>query len=413
MIDKNLKDVISNTIIDGLKKDGVVKIKGLGTFKMIEVKARKSVNVRNGEEIEIPAHNKITFTPDNDFAEMVNAPLSHLSIAHLNDNNEYSSLDNSETIDREELEPEEKGDGINEEAMKKLASDAEELKSILAQMSAVENDIETAAKKDPMEERMQVRVNTYRPAAKEKKCDVKVELLEKSKEEGTPVHVHRYSKVKRTILAALLIIVALFVLFVVYVFVRTIIIRNQRAEYLRTHTVKIEDEEDIIEIVGSDLNKEGESVIESNDTVAEKSKQPIETKSTVEVTTPVQTNIPSNLKSANEPIQTNKTTTTVKPKETSKDDNVTKSVFDIPRTYNATLKEITVKDGDRLVMYALESYGSKDFWVYIYEANRDKLKSPGILPTGVKIKVPKMDSRLVDPNSQEALDFARKLAKKY
>lgn len=85
----------------------------------------------------------------------------------------------------------------------------------------------------------------------------------------------------------------------------------------------------------------------------------------------------------------------------------------MPRTYNATLKEITVKDGDRLVMYALESYGSKDFWVYIYEANRDKLRSPGVLPTGVKIKVPKMDDRLVDPNSQEALDFAHKLAKKY
>lgn len=411
MVDKNLRDVISNTILDGLKKDGVVKIKGLGTFKMVEVKARKSVNVRNGEEIEIPAHNKITFTPDNDFAEMVNAPLSHLSIAHLDESNESSSSNLQETIGKEELEPEEKGDGINEEAMKKLASDAEELKSILAQMSAVANGVETAVEKEPLEERMPVQVNTYRPAAKGKKHNVEVELLEKREEEHEPVRVHRISKVKRTILAVLLGIVALFVLFVVYVFVRTIIIRNQRAEYLRTHTVRIEDEEDIIEIVGSDLNKEAEPVAENKDSVAEKSKQPI-IESRVQAT-PVQTETPSQSKSENKPVRTKKAEPEVKPKESSKDDNITKSVFDMPRTYNATLKEITVKDGDRLVMYALESYGSKDFWVYIYEANRDKLRSPGVLPTGVKIKVPKMDGRLVDPNSQEALDFAHKLAKKY
>lgn len=402
MIDKNLKDIISNTILDGLKKDGVVKIKGLGTFKMIEVKARKSVNVRNGEEIEIPAHNKITFTPDNDFAEMVNAPLSHLSVANLDENSGDTSFDIPKTDENDDMEPEEKGDGINEDAMRKLASDAEELKSILAQMSAVANAVETTVKQESPEERKPIQADANRTAGNGKKFDVKVELADFNNEEKyRPTKPHKVNKVKRAILTALLIIAALFVLFVVYVFVRTLIIRNQRTEYLKTHTVRIEDEENVIELVGSDLNKDEELVPEKNDTIAEEQKQPTETE------TPVQT------KNTDTPVQTKKAETTVQPKETAKDKNTSESVFDMPRTYGVVIKEITVKDGDRLVVYALEAYGSKDFWVYIYEANRDKLKSPGVLPTGAKIKIPKMDSRLVDPNSQEALDFARKLAKKY
>lgn len=402
MIDKNLKDIISNTILDGLKKDGVVKIKGLGTFKMIEVKARKSVNVRNGEEIEIPAHNKITFTPDNDFAEMVNAPLSHLSVANLDENSGDTSFDIPKTDENDDMEPEEKGDGINEDAMRKLASDAEELKSILAQMSAVANAVETTVKQESPEARKPIQADANRTAGNGKKFDVKVELADFNNEEKyRPTKPHKVSKVKRAILTALLIIAALFVLFVVYVFVRTLIIRNQRTEYLKTHTVRIEDEENVIELVGSDLNKDDELVPEKNDTIAEEQKQPTETE------TPVQT------KNTDTPVQTKKAETTVQPKETAKDKNTSESVFDMPRTYGVVIKEITVKDGDRLVVYALEAYGSKDFWVYIYEANRDKLKSPGVLPTGAKIKIPKMDSRLVDPNSQEALDFARKLAKKY
>lgn len=408
MIDKNLKGVISNTILDGLKRDGVVKIKGLGTFKMVEVKARKSVNVRNGEEIEIPAHNKITFTPDNDFAEMVNAPLNHLSVAHLDENNGDTSFDIPKTDEIDDPEPEEKSDGINEDAMRKLASDAEELKSILAQMSAVANAAEPTVKLEPLEERKPIQVNTNRNAANGKRFDVEVELANYNEEMHRQINVHKVSKVKRAILTALLIIVALFVLFIVYVFVRTLIMRNQRAEYLRTHTVKIEDEEEIIELVGSDLKKEAESVPENNDTaMAEEQKQPTETETKVQTKTPVQT------KNTNTPVQTKKAETTIQPKETPKDKKTSESVFDTPRTYGVAMKEITVKDGDRLVMYALEAYGSKDFWVYIYEANRDKLKNPGVLPTGAKIKIPKMDSRLVDPNSQEALDFARKLAKKY
>lgn len=53
-----------DTIVDGLNKDGAVKIKGLGTFKIVEVGSRESVNVTNGERIVIDGYRKVTFVPD-------------------------------------------------------------------------------------------------------------------------------------------------------------------------------------------------------------------------------------------------------------------------------------------------------------------------------------------------------------
>ncbi len=54
------------TISDGILQDKIAKIKGLGTFKMIEVQDRESVNVNTGERIIIPGHSKISFTPDTE-----------------------------------------------------------------------------------------------------------------------------------------------------------------------------------------------------------------------------------------------------------------------------------------------------------------------------------------------------------
>lgn len=53
-----------DTIVDGLNKDGVVKIAGLGTFKIVEVGSRESINVTNGERIVIEGYKKVTFVPD-------------------------------------------------------------------------------------------------------------------------------------------------------------------------------------------------------------------------------------------------------------------------------------------------------------------------------------------------------------
>ena len=53
-----------DTIVDGLNKDGMVKVIGLGTFKIVDVGSRESINVTNGERIIIDGYKKVAFTPD-------------------------------------------------------------------------------------------------------------------------------------------------------------------------------------------------------------------------------------------------------------------------------------------------------------------------------------------------------------
>lgn len=62
-----------DTIVDALYMgEEVIKVKGLGVFKLVEVESRESVNVSNGERIVIPGYKKVTFVPDEDIVESLN-----------------------------------------------------------------------------------------------------------------------------------------------------------------------------------------------------------------------------------------------------------------------------------------------------------------------------------------------------
>ena len=56
-----------------LEKDGIVKVKGLGTFKLLWIEARKSVNVATKETIILPAHYKLSFSPEESIKQELNA----------------------------------------------------------------------------------------------------------------------------------------------------------------------------------------------------------------------------------------------------------------------------------------------------------------------------------------------------
>ena len=79
-----LKELFA-TITQALAEDESVKVKGLGTFKLTEVSARKSVNVNTGETIEIPGHNKLSFVPEKSLAEAVNKPFAQFETVVLSD----------------------------------------------------------------------------------------------------------------------------------------------------------------------------------------------------------------------------------------------------------------------------------------------------------------------------------------
>jgi len=74
---------------DGLAADRLVKIKGFGTFKVIEIESRESINVNTGERVLIEGHSKITFTPDATMKELVNKPFSQFETVILNEGVEF------------------------------------------------------------------------------------------------------------------------------------------------------------------------------------------------------------------------------------------------------------------------------------------------------------------------------------
>ena len=83
-------------IQERLETDGIVKVKGLGTFKMVDVEARESVSVRTGERVVIDGHAKVTFTPDATMKELVNRPFSQFETVVLNDGVEFPDLEEPE-----------------------------------------------------------------------------------------------------------------------------------------------------------------------------------------------------------------------------------------------------------------------------------------------------------------------------
>jgi len=88
---------------EGLKTDKLVKVKGLGTFKVQAVKSRESVNVNTGERVLIEGHDKVSFTPDTTMKELVNKPFALFETVVLNDGVDFADLE-SKPDDEEKKE---------------------------------------------------------------------------------------------------------------------------------------------------------------------------------------------------------------------------------------------------------------------------------------------------------------------
>ena len=77
--------------------------------------------------------------------------------------------------------------------------------------------------------------------------------------------------------------------------------------------------------------------------------------------------------------------------------------------YNDFIASERTKAGSRLTIMSKRYYGNKDFWVYIYEANKDKIMNPDNIAVGTLIKIPKLDPRLIDATNPRCLEKARQL----
>lgn len=130
---------------EGLKEDKLVKIKGLGTFKLTKVSARESVDVNTGERIVIEGREKISFTPDNYMRDLVNSPFSQFETVVLSDGVDFSAIDEKYALTELEddssllLSNEDSLEPIAEEP-KNILSSIEEAKEALAQLNGKEEE---------------------------------------------------------------------------------------------------------------------------------------------------------------------------------------------------------------------------------------------------------------------------------
>ena len=97
----NFVSALFALIQEGLETDQQVKVKGLGTFKLIDVEARESISVRTGERVTISGHAKVSFTPDAMMKELVNKPFSQFETVVLNDGVEFDDIKDEEEEDNQ------------------------------------------------------------------------------------------------------------------------------------------------------------------------------------------------------------------------------------------------------------------------------------------------------------------------
>ncbi len=135
-----------------LEEDELVKIKGLGTFKIINVEARESVSVRTGERVVIDSHAKVTFTPDAVMKELVNKPFSQFETVVLNDGVEFEDM--AEDSDEDNAKSEEKAIASDEESAEEVFSGEEPLseEQPIVMLADVEPVVEESVVEEPVVE---------------------------------------------------------------------------------------------------------------------------------------------------------------------------------------------------------------------------------------------------------------------
>lgn len=153
-----------NIFIDALSKDKVLKITGLGSFKVTLVNERSSVDVNTGKPIKINSHYKIVFTPDSELKNIVNSPFAHLDtiiiedvvdmsdgevnidtlsqdLKNLSANHTVSSFPPVDEVktDVQLIKTDNEADKV-ESPLEKLAEQALEIKSLLADIQGLSSD---------------------------------------------------------------------------------------------------------------------------------------------------------------------------------------------------------------------------------------------------------------------------------
>ena len=173
----NFMRAIVDTIEKGLREDNIVKIKGLGTFKLMEVSDRGSIDVNTGERITIKGYTKVTFTPDSAMKEFVNRPFAHFEPTELNEGYQDEELiadEEQSTTNTEELE-EATGTSLPTD----MASDENTENTQETESQSIEEKVEDAATEIVDTDSLEIPVQEE-AAESENNNSIEIEVTEKN-----------------------------------------------------------------------------------------------------------------------------------------------------------------------------------------------------------------------------------------
>lgn len=154
---KETEQFIANmfaVVAEGLQQDKLVKVKGLGTFKVTQVKPRESVDVNTGERVLISGHDKVTFTPDSLMKELVNKPFAQFETVVINGDVDFAAIDAANpTVETEDVTVE--TEPADDTAVAdELANEPEEVQAEPEEVTAEPEEI-AAEPEEPAEEQQQ------------------------------------------------------------------------------------------------------------------------------------------------------------------------------------------------------------------------------------------------------------------
>jgi nucleoid DNA-binding protein len=402
--------VMIATAEDALLAGEVVKIKNFGTFKLLWNEPRKSVNVQTGEEIMLAGYYKVAFVPDTALREQVNEPFAHLEPVVLDE-----EISPKEPID--ETEP-------VSDPLRIFTEQASEIKDLISEIQALSPSSRSAvseeAKTKPEEEKEQAYTNEEEKIENNDKITQDDPTLKSRFKEDDSKLINEEKTLIQTDGQVLL---------------------DKTAGDIAEEQVQSEDvESQLLSELSMTPYLENIKPIRRKKVwlwvliilflltgisaglyffyppANEFSKRYSVAKISEKVSALKITNAVSKWFSS-KPKQTTKTVTVVIPKDINDFDSIRENqsvdslqiLFDNPRVYTKFIASEKIREGSRLTIMSKRYYGQKDFWVYIYEANKDRISNPDKIDFGTLIRIPKLDSRLIDVTNPRCLKKAKEL----
>lgn len=376
-------------IEEGLEQDRYVKIKKWGTFKLIDVDSRESIDVNTGERIEIQGHSKVSFTPDSSLKEIINRPFAHFETVILNENTvledtpleeEYEGNSETDGI-REGESPAEKAEEKKKEDLLSPVSEPERVESAgIQQETQNETEEENRPAEEenaPMETEEAAKPEETEDSSKEEaeiQAGADEELDDSASEEPFPVPGDNRMKyfITLTVLIITICGAAIFFIYNLDFFARPLPPPEDPKHMVDSSALSMTPVDSLL--LNSDL-LQADTLLRADTVLRE---------------TPEATSVLPDTLGQVEEEKTLVKRQTEKPKQTAA--QASKAFTTDSTSYEITGTETrhTIADGETLTRVALKYYGTKALWPYLVKHNPDVIKNPDNVPSGTVIKIPRL-----------------------